>query len=95
MAVYMIIDNEITDPALFAEYADKAHEVVEAHGGKYLARGGAVEIVHGAPTPHRVVVIEFESIEKARAYANSDEYKQIADLRDRGSVTTSFTVEGV
>ena len=80
---------------LFNEFAGRIRESMEAHGGKFLARGGATEVVHGDRMPHRVVVVEFESMEQARAYANSPEYKELADLRDRSSTTTTFIVEGL
>ena len=95
MAAYVIVDNEVTNQAVFAEYVEKIPQVVAAHGGRYLVRGGATEVVHGNQTPHRVVVMEFESLDAARGFVNSAEYRQLADLRERGSVTTTFIVEGV
>lgn len=95
MAAYVIVDNEITNQAVFAEYVEKIPQVIAAHGGRFLVRGGATEVVHGNRTPHRVVVIEFESLDAARGLVNSPEYRQLADLRERGSVTTTFIVEGV
>ena len=95
MAAYAIIDNEITDADQFAEYANAIIGVVERCGGKYLVRGGPTEIVSGNRTPHRVVVIEFENIERARAYANDPESRRLAEIRDRSSVTTTIIVEGV
>ena len=95
MAAYWIVDNEITDQDLFAEFAGRIRGSMEAHGGKFLARGGATEVIDGDRTPHRVVVVEFESMEQARAYANSSEYQELTAIRDRSSVTTAFIVEGV
>ena len=95
MAAYLIVDNEITDQALFAEYAREIVRIVERHGGKYLVRGGATEVVGGNRAPHRVVVIEFENFEPARTYASDPEHEQLADLRGRGSISTTFIVEGV
>ena len=95
MAGYLIVDNEITDQDLFGEYASKIVGVLEAHGGKYLVRGGATEVIHGDRMPHRVVIVEFESMERARACVNSPEYQALADLRSRSSTTTTFVVEGL
>ena len=95
MAAYVIVDNEITDQALFADYAREIVAVTEAHGGRYLARGGATEVVEGNWTPHRVVVIEFEDIEHARSFASDPNYARLADLRGRSSVTSTVIVEGV
>ncbi|MCY4653862.1 MAG: DUF1330 domain-containing protein [Dehalococcoidia bacterium] len=95
MAGYLIVDNQITDQDLFDEYASKIVGVMDAHGGKYLVRGGDTEVIEGDRIPHRVVVIEFESVERVRACVNSSEYLALADLRGRSSVTTTFIVEGV
>ncbi len=95
MAAYVIADNEITDQDLFAEFAERMLGVTEAHGGKYLVRGGPTEVVGGERTPHRVVVMEFENMERVHAYVNSPEYLELAAIRDSSSNTTTFIVEGV
>ena len=95
MAAYVIIDVEVTDQALFAEYAKEIVGIVEGYGGRYLVRGGATEFVEGNRTPHRVVVIEFESLERARRFINAPEYAQLGDIRARSSTTTTIIVEGV
>ena len=95
MAGYIIIDSEVTDAVLFGEFAGKVGDVVEAYGGKYLARAGATEVVRGDFTPHRVVIIEFESVERAREYVNSPEYAEVTEILDRSAVVTEIIVEGV
>ena len=95
MAGYEIVDGEVTDAEVFAEYLERIVGVVEAHGGRYLVRGGASEVTDGDWTPGRLVVIEFESIERVREYINSDEYQEIKEIRDRSSNTNVVIVEGV
>ncbi len=95
MAAYVIVDNEITDQAVFDEYIRDIPAVVERNGGKYLVRGGPTEIVSGSRTPHRVVVIEFENLERAQAYANDPESRRLGEIRDRSSVSTTIIVEGL
>ncbi|MDE2778928.1 MAG: DUF1330 domain-containing protein [Chloroflexota bacterium] len=95
MAAYVIVDNEITDQALFADYAREILALTEAHGGRYLVRGGATEVVEGNWTPHRVVIIEFEDIEQARSLVSDPNYVRLAELRGRSSVTSTVIVEGV
>jgi len=95
MAAYLIADNEITNEAEFAEYASRIVAVMEGNGGKYLARGGPTEIVSGDRTPHRVVIVEFESLEQAEACVNSPEYLEIASIRDNSSITTTIIVQGI
>ena len=95
MSAYVIVDNEITDQAVFDEYIRDIPAVVERCGGKYLVRGGPTEVVSGNRTPHRVVVIEFENLERARAYANDPEARRLGEIRDRSSTSTTIIVEGV
>lgn len=95
MAGYLLSDNEITDQSAFSEFADGIVGVVESYGGKWHVRGGPTEVVTGERAPHRVVVIEFESVERVRECINSPEYQELAAIRDRSSVTTTFIVEGV
>jgi len=93
MAAYLIADNEVTDPALFAEFARDIASVVEAHGGKYLVRGGISRVVRGDWTPQRLVIIEFESVEKAEAHVNSSEYQELAQIRSKCSNSSVFIVD--
>lgn len=95
MAAYVIVDNEITDQAVFDEYVRDIPAVVERNGGKYLVRGGPTEVVSGNRAPHRVVVIEFENLERAQAYANDPESRRLGEIRDRSSISTTIIVEGV
>ena len=95
MAGYIIVDVEITDETAFAEFAERIVDVVDAHGGRYLVRGGAAEAIAGDWTPHRVVVMEFESAERARECINSTAYEELTDLRVRGAKTSMIIVEGV
>ncbi len=95
MAGYVIIDVEITDQSLFAQYAERIVDVVEAQGGRYLVRGGAAEGITGGWTPGRVVVMEFDSLDAARGFIDSDGYKELEDIRVAGCNTSMIIVEGV
>ena len=95
MAAYVLIDVEITDQATFAELRERAPAVLEAHGGRFLVRGGAAEVVQGDWTPHRLVLLAFESVERARAWWNSREHSELRVRLDRCSKATTTIVEGV
>lgn len=95
MAGYIILDAEIIDADVFGEFAEKIVDVVDAYDGKYLVRGGAAEVITGDFVPHRVVVIEFESAERAREFIHSPEYDELADIRLRSFISNEFIVEGV
>ena len=95
MAGYVIVDAEITDQAVFGDYAERVPAVVAAHGGTYLVRGGATEVVQGDWTPHRVVVMEFDNVEQARAWQDSPDYAELKAMLNRSTNTNVIIVEGV
>ncbi len=95
MAGYVLIDSEVTDQALFAEFAERVPATVDAYGGKYLVRGGATEVMEGDWTPHFVVVVEFENVEQARKWLSSPEYTVVKEIRLRAANANLIVVEGV
>lgn len=95
MAGYAIIHDEVQDQALFAEFRRRVGATVEAHGGRYLVRGGAIEVMDGDWSPDRIVVIEFDSAEQARAWLTSPEYTEIKQIRMKAASASVIIVEGV
>lgn len=95
MAAYVLIDVEITDETAFAEFREQPPTLLEAHGGKILVRGGAADVVQGDWTPHRLVLLAFDSVERARAWWHSPEHTEIRAQLDRCSKATATIVEGV
>jgi uncharacterized protein (DUF1330 family) len=95
MAVYVINEVEILDPAGFEEYRLAAPATVAAFGGRYLARGGAVELLEGDRVSPRVVVLEFESMATAKAWLDSAEYKPAREVRHRTARTRMIAVQGL
>ena len=95
MAAYMLVDNRVLDQEDFNEYIEKIPQVVAAHGGRFLARGGAIQVIEGDYTPERIVVIEFGSLEQANAFAGSPEYLELSVIRNRSTKTSTIIVDGV
>ncbi len=95
MAAYVIVDSVITDQAVFDDFLEQVPAVVEAHGGKYLARGGAIEIVQGDWTPNRIAIVEFESVELARGWQDSPDYAELRAMLNRSSKTSVIITEGI
>ena len=95
MAAYVIVDIHITDPQTYEEYKKQAYPTVQAFGGRYLARGGAVECLEGDWAPGRTVVLEFPSLQKAKEWWGSDLYAPIRAVRHRSARTRMVVVEGV
>lgn len=95
MAGYIIVDVQITDPEAYERYRAAVPATLAAYGGKFLVRGGRAETLEGGWEPHRLVVLEFESVEKARAWWNSKAYAAPKQIRQGASVTKMIAVEGV
>lgn len=95
MSAYVIVDIEITDPSGYEEYKQLAPVAVKLHGGKYIARGGHIETLEGDWKTNRLVILEFESIDKAKAWLNSPEYAPARALRHQYARTNMIIVEGV
>ena len=94
MAAYVIVDLEVTDPAGFEEYRKVVPATIEKYGGKYLVRGGRMETLEGDWSPKRVVVLEFESVERAKEWWSSEDYREPKALRQRTAKTSAIVVEG-
>ena len=94
MAAYVIVDIEVTDPTTYEEYRVLVPPLVAKYGGKYLVRGGNFEKVEGDWTPTRLVVLEFESLERAKEFYNSEEYEPVKQIRLKSTKSNMVMVEG-
>lgn len=94
MPAYVIADNLVHDAELYSSYQALAAPTHVAHGSKILAAGGRAESLGGDWTPRRVVIVEFETYEKAKAWAESAEYGAATALRDRAADVRVIVVEG-
>jgi len=94
MPAYIIVDVEVTDPANFEEYRKQVPATVQKYGGRFLVRGGAMEVLEGDWRPKRVVVLEFPSMEQAKRWYESEEYRAPKALRLKTSRGRLVLVEG-
>lgn len=95
MTAYVIASIEVTDPVLYEEYRRQVPATIEAHGGRFLVRGGASQLLEGGPLPPRSVVLAFPTMAQLQAWYGSPEYQALIALRQRASRGTLFAVEGV
>ena len=94
MSVYLIADLTIRDRDAFAAYVKVAGPLIEKFGGRVVARSDAATALEGVP-PNHFVVIQFESMDAAKRFYHSEEYRE--PLRRRlGGIATGrvFLVEG-
>ena len=94
MPVYMVIEVEVLDPDVYAEYVARVPAVVEKYGGRYLVRGGEVVPLTGDWQPERMVILEFPSMERMTAWNFSPEYLELAQIRARSARTRAVALRG-
>jgi uncharacterized protein (DUF1330 family) len=95
VTAYVVVDVQRTDLERAARYSELAGPSVERHGGRYVARGGATDVLEGDWDPERLVVIEFPSSDAARSWYESDDYRQARRVRDGAGTWNMVVVEGV
>jgi uncharacterized protein (DUF1330 family) len=91
---YVICDIDVTDSVAYEEYKKLSLPAVLAHGGRFVVRGGATEVLEGERQPHRVVVLEFPSMDAARTWYDSPEYREARAARQGAAVASFIAVEG-
>ena len=92
---YAIARVSISDHARYADYRSGTLDTLEPYDGRFIVRGGETECVEGSWDVDRTVVIEFPSMEQARAWYHSDAYQELATVRREASTADFVLVEGV
>jgi uncharacterized protein (DUF1330 family) len=95
MSAYIFASVEITDPAAYEEYRRRVPAIIAAYGGRYLARGGAVERLEGNTPVNRLVIVEFPDMVQLKAFYNSAEYQPLLAIRQRAARSNLLAIEGV
>ena len=95
MAAYIIVEVNVTDQALYDDYKKLVPPTVELYGGTFVVRGGETETLEGDWNPGRFVILRFESVERAKAWWASEEYRAPKQLRQRASSARMIVAEGV
>ena len=95
MTAYVIARVDVTDADRWKEYAAAAGPTVAAHGGRYIARGGAVEgLENHEDEGRRIVILEFPDMETARRWYHSAEYGEARAKREGAGFARFTLVDG-
>jgi len=93
--VYQVTEIDILDQeAYLKDYVPKSRAAIQAAGGKLLAAGGKTTAIEGEPPKSRVVIQQWDSLEKIQPYRNSAAFKDLLPLREKLAKFRSFVVEG-
>ena len=95
MPAYVIYQGEVTDPVRYEEYKTQAAACIVAAGGRYIVRGGDVEVLEGEPPAGRTVVLEFPTMQAAVDWYRSEEYTAVRQLREGAAHARLYAVQGV
>ena len=92
---YVIAEVEVTDPTTLQKYGAKAPQIVASFNGHYVVRGGKTVALEGEAPKGYIVVIGFDSLEKARTWYDSPDYAAIRPFRQSSTKSRIFIAEGV
>jgi uncharacterized protein (DUF1330 family) len=95
VAAYLVVDIDIHDPERYKRYIQMAPPSIALYGGRYLTRGGETIVLEGDWVPKRFVILEFPSVERARAWWSSPEYAEAKALRQATATTRMVLTEGL
>jgi len=95
MPAYFLVDvREIKDAAAMEDYRTRVISVIEKFGGRYLIRGGPFEVVEGDWRPVFPVLLEFPTMEQARRWYDSEDYRELKQLRLTATVGSGVFIAG-
>jgi uncharacterized protein (DUF1330 family) len=94
-SAYVIAYVDVTHPEQYEEYKKLSSIAMKTHGAELCVRGGKVEVLEGDWSPTRVVVLKFPSLDKAKAYYDSVEYRAARNARAGAAIMRMIVVEGV
>jgi uncharacterized protein (DUF1330 family) len=93
--VYSVAEIDIVDQPTYSTYVPKAQAAIKAAGGKFLVAGGKTTSFEGEPPKSRVVIQQWDSLDKYQAYRNSAAFKELMPLREKAAKWRTFVVEAV
>ncbi len=95
MPAYIYANVQVTDPSAYERYRAEVPGLIAAHGGRYLVRGGACEVLEGKATAQRQVILEFPDMAHLKAFYGSADYQRLIKVRQGASTGSLFAIEGV
>ena len=95
MRAYIVLEIEVVDPVKYDKYRQISGASIEQYGGRFIVRGGKLEVLEGDWAPKRLVVLEFPSADQAKAWFNSPEYAPAKAIRKEAARAKVIVVDGV
>jgi uncharacterized protein (DUF1330 family) len=92
---YVIYQGEVLDPDRYEGYKPKSAASIHDAGGRFLVRGGDVEVLEGDAPPQRTVVLEFPTRDAAVAWYRGQQYAEARAIREGAARAHMYVVDGV
>ena len=94
MSAYLIANVKVNDDSWLPDYAQKVHDIVHKHGGKYLSRSGNLTPIEGElPDVTVIALIEFPTVAAVRAFVDDPEYAPFAQARQAGTDSNLYVID--
>ena len=94
MPAYVIAETQIADAEQYARYMAASPAAIAEGGGRFVARGGDVIVLEGDWRPPRLVVLEFEDVDAAQRWYDSEQYRAVRSLREGAGHVNMVLVPG-
>lgn len=91
---FMVSELNLRDEEAIKPYRDQVEETLKPYGGRFVVRGGVVDVKEGAPSG-RIVIIRFDTLAQAKAWYDSAAYQAILPFRKNSGVSRVYFVEGL
>ncbi|KEA04400.1 DUF1330 domain-containing protein (plasmid) [Agrobacterium fabrum] len=92
---YYISEFQVTDPEGIKPYSAQVESTFKPFGGRFIVRGGGnIASLEGSGFDGRMVVIAFDSMDKAKAWYSSPEYEKLKPIRHKSATSRVYIVEG-
>jgi len=95
VAGYVIAIVEVNNVEGYQEYSRQVPATIAKYGGRYLVRGGKMDVREGAWPGPRTVILEFPSLARALEWYDSPEYAPLRPIRQANSRARIAFFEGV
>jgi uncharacterized protein (DUF1330 family) len=90
---YAVVLLDVSDADLYRQYAKKATSLEAKYGGRAIVAGDASEVVDGEWPAHRIVILEFPSLDLARRWYTDPEYQALIPLRHKATRSQVLLIE--
>ena len=95
MSLYMVIEIKVNNPSMYKKYINEVSDIIEKYGGKYVVRSEDITTLSGDWSPERIIIIKFKDEKQIKKCFSSEEYQEIAPLRENSTESKAIIVKEI